>query len=191
MKGIEPNNKCNVVFPSSVLPSPRYGNPPSPEGEGLTGHVHDVIQGRQSRNPPRKKRHAAYPHRPICPRRPPAVHRCHSGASVEKSPTEETKSLLLDPNPPRLRRALATKKTESAKLSVFYSIFGYFSVRYSVFSISTTVSSTIVSASSSSSDTISLPASGSNSTPLRFASNFLKSFEKKNPIAIITANTII
>ena len=83
------------------------------------------------------------------------------------------------------------KKTESAKLSVFYSIFGYYSVRYSVFSIATTVSSTIVSASSSSSDTISLPASGSNSTPLRFASNFLKSFEKKNPIAIITANTII
>ena len=91
----------------------------------------------------------------------------------------------------RLRRALATKKTESTKLSVFYSIFGYFSVRYSVFSIATTVSSTTVSTSSSASDTISLPASGSNSTPLRFASNFLKSFEKKNPIAIITANTII
>ena len=164
MKGIEPNNKCNVVFPSSVLPSRCYGNPPSPEGEGLTGHVH----------------------------------RCHSGASVEKSPAEKTKSLLLDPNPPRQRRLAASpaaspcnKKTESAKLSVFYSIFGYFSVRYSVFSISTTVSSTIVSASSSSSGTISLPASGSNSTPLRFANNFLKSFEKKNPIAIITANTII
>ena len=113
--------------------------------------------------PPRKKRHAAYPRRPICPRR--------LAASPAASP--------------------CNKKTESAKLSVFYSIFGYFSVRYSVFSITTTVSSTTVSASSSSSDTISLPASGSNSTPLRFASNFLKSFEKKNPIAIITANTII
>ena len=113
--------------------------------------------------PPPKKRHATYPHRPICPRR--------LAASPAAGP--------------------CNKKTESAKLSVFYSIFGYFSVRYSVFSIATTVSSTIVSASSSSSDTISLPASGSNSTPLRFASNFLKSFEKKNPIAIITANTII
>ena len=41
MRGIEPNNKCNVVFPSSVLPSRCYGNPPSPEGEGLIGCVHD------------------------------------------------------------------------------------------------------------------------------------------------------
>ena len=43
MRGIEPNNKCNVVFPSSVLPSRCYGNPPSPSGEGLTGHIHVVI----------------------------------------------------------------------------------------------------------------------------------------------------
>ena len=40
MRGIEPNNKRNVVFPSSVLPSRCYGNPPSPEGEGLIGCVH-------------------------------------------------------------------------------------------------------------------------------------------------------
>ena len=39
MRGIEPNNKRNVVFPSSVLPSRRFGNPPSPEGEGLIGCV--------------------------------------------------------------------------------------------------------------------------------------------------------
>ena len=51
MRGIEPNNKRNVVFPSSVLPSQCFGNPPSPEGEGLIGCVHVVIQGRQSRNP--------------------------------------------------------------------------------------------------------------------------------------------
>ena len=43
MRGIEPNNKIIVVFPSSVLPSRCYGNPPSPEGEGLTGHIHVVI----------------------------------------------------------------------------------------------------------------------------------------------------
>ncbi len=166
MRGIEPNNKCNVVFPSSVLPSPRYGNPPSPEGEGLTGHVHDVIQGRQSRNPPAKK----------------TARRVSAPAYLPAAARRQPTSPAAFP---------CNKKTESAKLSVFYSIFGYFSVRYSVFSITTTVSSTTVSASSSSSDTISLPASGSNSTPLRFASNFLKSFEKKNPIAIITANTII
>ena len=41
MRGIEPNNKRNVVFPSSVLPSRRFGNPPFPEGEGLIGCVHD------------------------------------------------------------------------------------------------------------------------------------------------------
>ena len=41
MRGIEPNNKHNVVFPSSVLPSRRFGNPPFPEGEGLIGCVHD------------------------------------------------------------------------------------------------------------------------------------------------------
>ena len=41
MRGIEPNNKRNVVFPSSVLPSQCFGNPPSPEGEGLIGCVHD------------------------------------------------------------------------------------------------------------------------------------------------------
>ena len=41
--GIKPNNKIIVVFPSSVLPSRRFGNPPSPEGEGLIGHGHDVI----------------------------------------------------------------------------------------------------------------------------------------------------
>ena len=35
--------EVEVVFPSSVLPSRCYGNPPSPEGEGLTGHGHDVI----------------------------------------------------------------------------------------------------------------------------------------------------
>ena len=43
--------EVEVVFPSSVLPSRCYGNPPSPEGEGLIGCVHVVIQGRQSRNP--------------------------------------------------------------------------------------------------------------------------------------------
>ena len=40
MRGIEPNNKRNVVFPSSILPSRCYGNPPSPEGEGLIGCAH-------------------------------------------------------------------------------------------------------------------------------------------------------
>ena len=39
MRGIEPYNKIIVVFPSSVLPSLRFGNPPSPEGEGLIGCV--------------------------------------------------------------------------------------------------------------------------------------------------------
>ena len=45
MRGIEPNNKIIVVFPSSVLPSRRFGNPPSPEGEGLTGCVHSCRLG--------------------------------------------------------------------------------------------------------------------------------------------------
>ena len=49
MRGIEPYNKIIVVFPSSVLPSRCYGNPPSPEGEGLIGCVHVVIQGRARR----------------------------------------------------------------------------------------------------------------------------------------------
>ena len=35
--------EVEVVFPSSVLPSRCYSNPPSPEGEGLTGHGHVVI----------------------------------------------------------------------------------------------------------------------------------------------------
>ena len=39
MRGIEPYNKIIVVFPSSVLPSRRFGNPPFPEGEGLIGCV--------------------------------------------------------------------------------------------------------------------------------------------------------
>ena len=39
MRGIKPNNKIIVVFPSSVLPSLRFGNPPSPEGEGLIGGI--------------------------------------------------------------------------------------------------------------------------------------------------------
>ena len=41
MRGIKPNNKIIVVFPSSVLPSRCFGNPPSPEGEGLTGCGHN------------------------------------------------------------------------------------------------------------------------------------------------------
>ena len=45
MRGIEPNNKRNVVFPSSVLPSRRFCNPPSPEVEGLIGCVHDCHSG--------------------------------------------------------------------------------------------------------------------------------------------------
>ena len=45
MRGIEPNNKIIVVFPSSVLPSRRFGNPPFPEGEGLIGCVHDCHLG--------------------------------------------------------------------------------------------------------------------------------------------------
>ena len=45
MRGIEPYNKIIVVFPSSVLPSRRFGNPPSPEGEGLIGCVHDCHLG--------------------------------------------------------------------------------------------------------------------------------------------------
>ena len=45
MRGIEPYNKIIVVFPSSVLPSRCYGNPPSPEGEGLIGCVHDCHLG--------------------------------------------------------------------------------------------------------------------------------------------------
>ena len=56
MRGIEPNNKIIVVFPSSVLPSLRFGNPPSPEGEGLIGYVPRCHFERQSRNPPREKR---------------------------------------------------------------------------------------------------------------------------------------
>ena len=59
MRGIEPNNKCNVVFPSFVLPSRCYGNPPSPEGEGLTGHGHDVISSEgvaEVEKSPRKNR---------------------------------------------------------------------------------------------------------------------------------------
>ena len=86
------------------------------------------------------------------------------------------------------------QKTESAKLSVFLILYSVIlSIRYSVFSITTTVSSTIVSASSassSSSEITSLSASGLYSIPLRLAISFLKSFEKKNPAAIITANTI-
>ena len=45
MRGIEPYNKIIVVFPSSVLPSQCFGNPPSPEGEGLIGCVHDCHLG--------------------------------------------------------------------------------------------------------------------------------------------------
>ena len=193
----------------------------SPKGEALTGctRINKIRSPRQSFPLPRDSHATAMPTLGKTNYTGAAtnkeltllnqtVHSCRSGASVEKSPpAKKTARRVSAPaylpaaarrQPTRPRR-LATspaaspcnKKTESAKLSVFYSIFGYFSVRYSVFSISTTVSSTIVSASSSSSGTISLPASGSNSTPLRFASNFLKSFEKKNPIAIITANTII
>ena len=86
------------------------------------------------------------------------------------------------------------QKTESTKLSVFLILYSVIlSIRYSVFSITTTVSSTIVSASSassSSSEITSLSASVLYSIPLRLAISFLKSFEKKNPAAIITANTI-
>ncbi len=92
MRGIEPNNKCNVVFPSSVLPSRCFGNPPPPEGEGLTGHVHDVISGRQSRNPLRKKRNLSY-----------------------STPTH----LARGGSPPRLRRALATKKRKARNFPFF------------------------------------------------------------------------
>ena len=45
MRGIEPYNKIIVVFPSSVLPSRCYGNPPSPEGKGLIGCVHSCHLG--------------------------------------------------------------------------------------------------------------------------------------------------
>ena len=45
MRGIEPYNKIIVVFPSSVLPSRCFGNPPSPEGEGLIGCVHPCHLG--------------------------------------------------------------------------------------------------------------------------------------------------
>ena len=45
MRGIEPYNKIIVVFPSSVLPSRRFDNPPSPEGEGLTGCLHSCHSG--------------------------------------------------------------------------------------------------------------------------------------------------
>ena len=45
MRGIEPYNKIIVVFPSSVLPSLRFGNPPFPEGEGLIGCVHSCHFG--------------------------------------------------------------------------------------------------------------------------------------------------
>ena len=68
MRGIEPNNKRNVVFPSSVLPSRRFGNPPSPEGEGLTGHRHVVISS-VSREIPRVRNVARAP----APARLPAV----------------------------------------------------------------------------------------------------------------------
>ena len=52
MRGIEPYNKCNVVFPSSVLPSRCYGNPPSPEGEGLIGCVPPCHSGALVENSP-------------------------------------------------------------------------------------------------------------------------------------------
>ena len=51
MRGIEPYNKIIVVFPSSVLPSRRFGNPPSPEGEGLIACVHDVISSVVEKSP--------------------------------------------------------------------------------------------------------------------------------------------
>ena len=45
MRGIEPYNKIIVVFPSSVLPSRRFVNSPSPEGEGLIVCVHSCHLG--------------------------------------------------------------------------------------------------------------------------------------------------
>ena len=52
--------EVEVVFPSSVLPSRCYGNPPSPEGEGLTGHGHVVISS-VSREIPRVRNVARAP----------------------------------------------------------------------------------------------------------------------------------
>ena len=157
----------------------------------LRGAQRATWQSRGNEMPP------AYPRQPNArggspPRNPPA----EKTARRVPAPAYLPAAARRQPTSPEAARRLAcgvSLQQKNGKRETFRFLFyiRLFSVRYSVFSIATTVSSTTVSASSSSSDTISLPASGSNSTPLRFASNFLKSFEKKNPIAIITANTII
>ena len=63
--------EVEVVFPSSVLPSRCYGNPPSPEGEGLTGRIHVVISS-VSREIPRDRNVARAPAPAKCPHGFPA-----------------------------------------------------------------------------------------------------------------------
>ena len=76
------------------MPSLRFGNPPSPRGgrlNRLRTHCHFE---RQSRNPPRKKRHVTCPRQPTCPQ----------WLTAEKSPAIETK-IIIHPLPQTLARS--------------------------------------------------------------------------------------
>lgn len=68
----------------------------------LNQTVHSCRSGASvEKSPPRKKRHAAYPRQPICPRRLAANPLARGGS------------------PPRLRRALATKKRKARNFPFF------------------------------------------------------------------------
>ena len=95
MRGIEPYNKIIVVFPSSVLPSRCYGNPPSPEGEGLIGCVHRCHFERSreipyNRNENKRIRYAAGRGRPALPTASPQIGHVVISSEVEKSPAVGT-----------------------------------------------------------------------------------------------------
>ena len=102
MRGIEPNNKRNVVFPSSVLPSRCYGNPPSPEGGRLLiGHVHDVFSSVSreipcGRNENNRTRYAAGRGRPALPTASPRIVPPVISSVIEKSPAVETETPVHD-----------------------------------------------------------------------------------------------
>ena len=85
MRRIEPYNKIIVVFPSSVLPSRCYGNPPSPEGEGLIGCAHSCHCEEQSDVAISWKRNAAHAHAPA---------KCPRWRTVEKSHTVKTRTIV-------------------------------------------------------------------------------------------------
>ena len=94
MREIKPNNKNIVVFPSSVLPLQRFGNPPSPEGEGLMGYVYPYppIVTRKGFLSFATERYAAGRGRPALPTASPRIGHVVISSEVEKSPSLEKRT---------------------------------------------------------------------------------------------------